>query len=138
MSEQNEALIRRWFDEVWNQRREEAIDEMMVEDVAAKGLPPEPIDSREAFKQFIAAFPELSISVEEVISAGDRLAYRARLRATHRSGRSCEVDGAGFVRIRDGRLTAGYNIWNFHELLEQLQAVPPNAVMKAVQSDGPV
>jgi hypothetical protein len=72
-----------------------------------------------------------------VISADDRLAYRARLRATHRSGRSCEVDGAGFVRIRDGRLTVGYNIWNFHELLEQLQAVPPNSVMKAVQSGGP-
>lgn len=141
MSEQNEALIRRWFDEVWNQRREEAIDEMMVDDVVAKGLPPEPIGNREAFKQFyrlfISAFPELSITVEEVISAGDRLAYRARLRATHRSGRSCEVDGAGFVRIRDGRLTAGHNIWNFHELLEQLQAAPPNAVMKAVQSGEP-
>ena len=141
MSEQNEALIRRWFDEVWNQRREEAIDEMMVDDVVAKGLPPEPINSREAFKQFyrafIAGFPELTISVEEVITEGDRLAYRARLRCTHRSGRSCEVEGAGFVRIRDGRLTAGHNIWNFHELLEQLQAVSPNAVMQAVQSSVP-
>src|SRR5688572_24026947 len=100
MSEQNEALIRRWFEEVWNRRREEAIDEMMVEDVVAKGLPAEQINGREAFRQFyrlfIAAFPELSISVEEVISAGDRLAYRARLHATHRSGQACEVDGAGF------------------------------------------
>jgi len=140
MSERNEALIRRWFDEVWNQRREEAIDEMMVDDVVAKGLPPEPINGREAFRQFhrlfIAAFPKLSISIEEVIAKRDRLAYRARLRATHRSGRTCEVDGAGFVRIRRGRLTAGHNIWNFHELLEQLEAAPPNSVMKAVQSGG--
>jgi ketosteroid isomerase-like protein len=131
-------LIHRWFDEVWNQRREAAIDAMMVDDVVAKGLPPEPLDSREAFRQFyrlfLAAFPELHISVEEVISRGDRLAYRARLRATHRSGRSCDADGAGFVRIRRGRLTAGHNIWNFHELLERLQAVAPNAVMKAVRS----
>jgi predicted ester cyclase len=139
--EQNEALIRRWFDEVWNQRREEAIDEMMADDVNAKGLPPEPIGSREAFKQFhrafLAAFPDLSVSVEEVISEGDRLAYRSRLRATHRNGRVCECDGGGFVRIRNGMLTEGYNIWNFHELLEQLQAVPANSVMKAIQTGGP-
>ena len=141
MSEQNEALIRRWFDEVWNKRREEAIDEMMAEDISALGLPPEAISSREGFKQFhrmfISAFPELSVTVEEVISDGNRFAYRARLRATHQSGQTCEVDGAGFVSVRDGKISVGYNIWNFHELLEQLHAIPANAFVNAIQQGAP-
>ena len=140
MSQENEALIRRWFDEVWNQRREEAIDDMMADDVSALGLPPEPMRGREAFKQFyrpfIAAFPDFHVSVEEVISEGDRVAFRCRVRGTHRNGRNCEFDGGGFARIRDGRLTVGHNIWNFHEMLEQLQIIPANAVMSAVQNAG--
>jgi ketosteroid isomerase-like protein len=140
MSEQHEALIRRWFDEVWNQRRGEAIDEMMADEVEAFGLPA-PTHGREAFKQFhqafLAGFTALYVTVEEVISEGDRAAYRCRLKATHRNGRTAEVDGAGFVRIRDGQLTAGHNIWNFHELLEQLGAISRNSVMNAVRPGDP-
>lgn len=141
MSEQNEALIRRWFDEVWSQRREEAIDELMADDVSALGLPPEPISSREAFKQFyrpfIAAFPELGISVEEVFSRDDRIGFRCRVRGTHRNGRRCEFEGGGFVRVREGKLAEGHNIWNFLEMLEQLGLVPANTLMTAIQDEAP-
>ena len=46
MSEQNKALIRRWFDEVWSQPREEAIDEMTAGRRLRAALPPEPMGSR--------------------------------------------------------------------------------------------
>ena len=38
MSEHNKAFIRRWFEEVWNKGREEAIDEMFAEEGVANGL----------------------------------------------------------------------------------------------------
>ncbi len=38
MSDENKALIRRWFEEVWNKGREEAIDEMFAADGIAHGL----------------------------------------------------------------------------------------------------
>lgn len=141
MSEQNEALIRRWFDEVWTRRREAAIDELMADDVAAFGLPPAPISSREAFKQFyrpfIAAFPDLSVTVEEVFTQGDRMGFRCRVRGTHRNGRPCDFEGGGFVRIRDGKLAEGHNVWNFLEMLEQLGFLPANTLMTAIQDDAP-
>lgn len=141
MSAQNEALIRRWFDEVWNQRREQAIDELMADDVSAQGLPPEPISGREAFKRFyrpfIAAFPHFSISVEEVFSRGDRLAFRCKVQATHRNGRRCEFQGGGFVRVRDGRLAESHNIWNFLEMLEQLELVPANTLANVFLDGAP-
>ncbi|HEX5727347.1 MAG TPA: ester cyclase [Longimicrobiaceae bacterium] len=140
MSEANKALIRRWFDEVWNQGSEEAIDEMMADDVSIYALPPETMSSREAFKEFyrpfIAAFPELHVSVEEVFAEGDRVGFRCRVQATHRNGRRCQFDGGGFARVRDGKLAEGHNVWNFHELLEQLGAIPPNALMDAVSGAG--
>src|SRR4051794_20256592 len=97
MSEQNGALMRRWFEEVWNRRREDAIDEMMADDVVASGLTAEPIRSRDAFKQFyhpfIAAFPDIHVSVEDVLTDGDRVAFRCHLTATHLNGRKVEFDG---------------------------------------------
>jgi hypothetical protein len=38
MSEENKALICRWFEEVWNKGRAEAIDEMMAGECVAYGL----------------------------------------------------------------------------------------------------
>ena len=137
MSDANKELIRRWFEEVWNQRRADAIDQMMAEDVSALGLPPEPMDSREAFKRFhrvfIEGFPHFHVSTEEVFAEDDRVAFRCRVRGTHRSGRPVEFDGGGFAQVRDGKLIVGHNVWNFHDMLEQLGAVQPNAVLNAVQ-----
>ena len=140
MSEENRDLIRRWFEEVWNQRRESAIDEMMAEDVRAHGLTPESISSREAFRQFyrpfIAAFPSFHISVEEAYSEGDRIGFRCHVTGTHQSGKTVDFDGGGFVHIRDGKLAEGHNIWNFHEMLAQLGAIAPDALLTAVAGAG--
>jgi ketosteroid isomerase-like protein len=136
MSEQNRTLIRRWFEEVWNQRRESAIDEMMAGDIVAHGLTPESIRSREIFRQFhrlfIANFPDFHVSVDEVFSEGDRLGYRCRVRGTHRSGREVDFEGAGFVRVRDGMIAEGHNIFNFHEMLAQLGAIAPDTLLTTV------
>ena len=39
MSEENKKLVRRWFEEVWNQQSEEAIDEMFAPGGKAYGFP---------------------------------------------------------------------------------------------------
>jgi len=36
--EQNKALVQRWFDEVWNKGRADAIDEMWAPDAVVHGL----------------------------------------------------------------------------------------------------
>jgi hypothetical protein len=42
MSENNKALIQRWFEEVWNKGRSEAIEEMFAADGIAHGLSDDP------------------------------------------------------------------------------------------------
>src|SRR3989442_10560864 len=81
MTKDNEALIRRWFEEVWNKGREDAIDEMFAEDGIAHGLSDDsgdPLRGQAAFKQFQAefseAFPDVVVTFEDTIAEGDKVA----------------------------------------------------------------
>ena len=59
MSEENKALVRRWFEEVWNEGRAEAIDEMFDENGIAHGLsddPENPIRGPQEFTPFHNVF----------------------------------------------------------------------------------
>ena len=59
MSEENKALVQRWFEEVWNKGRAEAVVEMFASDGIAHGLSDDagsPLRGPEAFKEFHARF----------------------------------------------------------------------------------
>ena len=55
---QNSALIRKWFDEVWNKGREETVDAMCAQDVIGHGQAQHGADIHgpEHFKQFLRSF----------------------------------------------------------------------------------
>jgi len=80
MPEDNKAFIRRWFEEVWNKGREEAIDEMFAAEGVANGLVDEsgqplrgPAGFKPFFRKFREAFPEIEVTVEDAIAEGDRV-----------------------------------------------------------------
>jgi hypothetical protein len=90
MSEENKTLIRRWFDEVWNKGRADAIDEMFAANGIAHGLSDDsesPLVGPEAFKVFHAksrdAFPDIIVTVEDMVAEGDRVAARCSVRGKH-------------------------------------------------------
>src|SRR5688500_8003744 len=111
--EDNETFIRRWFEEVWNQRSEAAIDEMCAEDIVANGLNDaegNPIRGIEAYKNlhraFVSAYPNLKITVEDTISEGDKIAARCSVTGTHEgeglglAPTNQQVDFSGLVFVR--------------------------------------
>ena len=134
MSEANKAIVRRWFEEVWNQGRTEMIDVIFAPDARSHGLGDLPAGP-DGFKPFHAAFhgafPDIHVSLEDVIAEGDLVAYRFTARATHvgatlgfaPTNRRAEFTGMGFARFRNGQLVEGWN--NFDELgmLQQLGVV---------------
>src|SRR5687767_1233580 len=80
-------FIHRWFEEVWNNKREDAVDEMLAEDGVGYGLGPETVMGRENFKafhrKFVSAYPDLHVTVEDTIVEGDKIAARCRVTGTH-------------------------------------------------------
>jgi steroid delta-isomerase-like uncharacterized protein len=136
MRSPHDQLIRRWFDEVWNQSRVESISEMMAHDAIAHGLgEPEreargPAEFRPFFDVVKNAFPD-HVTVEDTVVEGDRVACRWTARGTHTgsfgelhpTGRSFVVSGMSFVRVRDGLIVDAWNSWDLHGLLQQI--TPP-------------
>ena len=137
MSENN-ALIHRWFDEVWNQGRTDAIDEMFAEDGIAHGLSDDsgnPLRGPAGFKGFHAkfreAFPDIVVTVEDTVSEGDKIAARCSVRGKH-SGDSLgfaatnapvEFTGIAIVRVKDGKIVEAWNNFDFMTLYKQLGTI---------------
>jgi steroid delta-isomerase-like uncharacterized protein len=119
MSEENKQLIRRWFEEVWNKGRADAIEEMFDENGIAHGLsddPSNPIkgprDFRPFYEVFRQAFPNMMIVIEDMIAEGDKVAARCSVRGKHEGeflGRAAtqspvEFTGITIVRIANGKM----------------------------------
>ena len=131
MSEENKALVRRWFEEVWNKGRAEAIDEMMANDGLAHGLGDASLGKAE-FKQFHAAyrqgFPNINVHIEDVVAEGDKVAYRWTASGRHvghlmgiaPTGKSAQFIGMGIIRVRDGKIVEGWNVFDQLGMFKQL------------------
>jgi predicted ester cyclase len=83
MSVANKVLVYRWYEEVWNKKRESAIDEMLSPDVVLYGLtdsPTEALRGSAGFKKYwqnmISVFPDIQVAVESTIAEDDRVAAR--------------------------------------------------------------
>ncbi|HEV2799853.1 MAG TPA: ester cyclase [Pyrinomonadaceae bacterium] len=133
--EDPKAIIRRWFEEVWNKGREEAIDELFAEDGVAYGLADgtgAPLRGASGFKPFFrnfrGAFPDIEVVVEDTIAEGDRVAARCTVRATHAGDqlgfaatqKPIQITGVAIVRIRDGKIVEAWNNFDFMSMFQQL------------------
>ena len=135
MSAENKAVVRRWFDEVWNQGRADAIDELFAPDGVAHGLAGEDLHGPGGFKPFQAAFrsafPDLRIEVGRMVAEGDMVAYDWTARGTHHghlmgmapTGRGASVGGMSIVRIRNGQIAEAWNVFDQLGMFQQLGAI---------------
>ena len=138
MSEDNQTVIRRWFEEVWNKGRAEAIDEMFAEDGVAHGLEGEgggdlrgPADFKAFHRRFRDAFPDIVVIVEDVIAEGDKLAARCTVRGSHRGNtlgfaatdQAVEFTGIAIVRVSEGKIVEAWNNFDFMSMYQQLGAL---------------
>jgi steroid delta-isomerase-like uncharacterized protein len=135
MSETNKALMQRWFEEVWNQGRTDAIDELLADDVVIHGLVDasgQPVRGAQAFRdfhrQFRGAFPNMNITVEDVIAEGDRAVARCDVRGQHSgddlgfkaTNAPVQFSGIAIVRIENGKIAEAWNQFDFMEMNKQL------------------
>lgn len=131
MTSRNAAAARRWFDEVWNERRLDVIDELMAQ--GCVGHHPDRVTrSAGQFKvmyaQMLATFPDVRVTVESVADDGDDVAVRWRFRATHTgaglgvppTGLPIDVVGTTWMRFADGRIVEGWDIWDRGALMAGL------------------
>lgn len=126
-------IVRRFYDEVVNQGNLAAAEEVLGEEVRDHGVPPMFPSGRAGFLQFAAslkgAFPDLHVTVEDLIAEGDRVAARVTVRGTHQgtllgrlpaTGKAATWPGIDIFRIADGKIAERWNCRDLVSLLEQL------------------
>ena len=80
MSEQNKTLARRFYDEVINKKNLGAIDELGSPDFIDRSNKPGQASglkgSKENTAMFLKAFPDMKVTVEEIVAEGDIVVAR--------------------------------------------------------------
>jgi predicted ester cyclase len=132
MAESPDVVVRRWFKEVWDDGREESIDELMAPYGVAYGLPGGPIQGPTAFKPvlrtFKEAFGDLSIEAVRTVAEGDVIAVHCHVTGRHSghalgaepSGQSVDFWGITIVRVEDGRIVEGWNCFDMLSMYQQI------------------
>jgi steroid delta-isomerase-like uncharacterized protein len=111
----NKAVAMRVFDEIFNQGRFEVAAEIYAPDFQNHGLP-RSVDlktDQEAVHAEKKAFPDLQMSVQQMVAEGDKVAVLWTFQGTHTgsgyeglppTGTKVEIRGITIWRIVDGRI----------------------------------
>ena len=137
----NEEIIKKWYEEVWNKKRENAIDEMLSPTAIAHGLTDENNNEvvgaenfKVFFRKFIASFPDIQVNIENTVSEGNKIAALAVVRLTHAgspfkvsaeksiapSGKAIQFSGITITVIKDGKIQEAWNHFDFLSLFMQM------------------
>ena len=132
------SFLHRWFEEVWNNKSESAVDEMLADDGVGYWLPGGDIRGPSAFKEYqkalLSAYPDLRVEVEDAITEGDKTVARCRVTGVHQgeglglaaTNKPVEFTGFCMVRVKDGKIVEAWNEFNFMDMYQQLGALTLN------------
>jgi steroid delta-isomerase-like uncharacterized protein len=137
MGSANEVLVRRWFDEIWNQGNTAAAHELLapravLHEASVTGEPSLDLENFTTHWAAIrTAIPDIHFDVVFSFEAGEHVAARLVVTGTHTgrglgiepSGRSFRVTGMVIARVRDGKMIEGWNNFDLLGLFEQVNAV---------------
>ena len=129
-------MANRWYGEVVSGGKTELIDELCAPDFVDHDPLPGTSADLAGIKEFVAqiraAFPDLQVTVDDLIGEGDRLAVRSTMRGTHEgdfmgipaSGKKVEVSNYDFVRFENDQAAEHWGVIDSAALMEQLGMAP--------------
>jgi steroid delta-isomerase-like uncharacterized protein len=134
-AETNLAIVRRLIKEAQEGGNLGVIDELMADDFVdhtpLPGLPPTRDGVRMLFAGLRAAFPDLTVTIDEQIADGEKVATRKTFRGTHQgpflgvppTGRSISFEAIDILTVRDDRIREHRVVINQLALMQQLGAL---------------
>ena len=135
MSLENEALARRFFEELCNGRDAAVADEIVADDYVSHGPQAPAAEGPDGVKAHVAVYQDALDGywdVQEIQSTGDRVVIRWIGRGTHNgelmgvspTGAKIAVEAITILRIADGKIAEEWTVWDALGLLQQIGAVP--------------
>ncbi len=112
------------------------IGDYLTDDYVDHTLPPGVPTGVEGFTQMIAmfkgAFPDLRVTVDDMIAEGDKVVMRGTNSATHKgdlmgipaSGKPINFSEVHIVRLVDGKLAEHWAVEDQMTMMQQIGAIP--------------
>lgn len=132
LTELNKAVIRRFYDELWNRWDLPVAEEIIAPDIRFRGSLGTSLTGIEQFKRYVeqvhAAFPDWHNRVDELIAEGEKVVARITWHGTHSgdlfgvapTGSHVTYVGAAIFRLRDGKIQEGWVVGDTQELWRAL------------------
>jgi steroid delta-isomerase-like uncharacterized protein len=138
-AEENVQIMRRWFQEVWNEGRTETLYELFSPEGVAHGQESAEAELRgpQEFEGFVrkirGAFSEIQLTVEDVFAAGDKGVLRWSGVMKHTgdalgmpaSQRTVRLRGITLVRFAGGKVVESWDNWDQLGMLQQIGVLSP-------------
>ena len=135
-TEENKAVLRR-NEEVFNKGDLAVADETIAPNYVYHGSVGQEVKGLEGFKQYvttlITAFPDLRLTIDDMVAEGDKVAMRLTARGTHKgdfmgiapTGKHVTITGIVIQRIVGNKVVEGWLVNDQLGMLQQMGVVPP-------------
>ena len=125
MSESNKSLVRRYYEQVLNQRQPQVFDELADPSFVSYLANGNSINIqvyKQAIAGSLAAMPDLQVTIEDQIAEGDKVVTRWRAKGTPQvefagikpQGRPLTITAIHIHRVKDNKLIEHWEAINLH------------------------
>ena len=144
MSDANKNVVRRLFEEVWNKGNLPVADELFADNYSHHdSSTPEfgrgPESEKKRATLYRTAFPDVRLTVEDIIAEGETVTARWSRKGTHKgdlrgiapTGKQFTISGISVARFTNGKMVEGWVNWDALGLMQQLGVVAEVGKTKA-------
>jgi steroid delta-isomerase-like uncharacterized protein len=143
MSEENKTIARRWFEDLWNKGNLSVADEVLAptyvhHDLSTPDFGRGPESEKKRVTHYRTAFPDLHLTIDDLIAENDKIVVRWTCRGTHKgdlsgiapTGKGFTLTGVSISRISAGKAVEGWVNWDALGMFQQLGVVQELAKAK--------
>jgi predicted ester cyclase len=137
-TEANKAIVRRFFEEAFEQGNLAVLDEILAPNSvssgpnALPGMPTGPEGAKMTITMYRNAFPDLHFTIDEQVAEGNTVVTRWSSRGTNTgelagmpaTGKPTTVVGVGIDRIEHGKIVESWGTFDQFGMLQQLGVIP--------------
>lgn len=135
--DKNVAALKRFYDEVMAKGNMKAIDELVADNFVEHympdpSVPPNKAGLAQMMGMFRTAFPDLKVTIEDIIAKGDKVWAYTTMRGTNTgafmgqpaTGKKIEVKGIDIVRFANGKAVEHWGLNDDYTMMMQLGMIP--------------
>lgn len=137
MSSESVGIARRLIEEVWNNRKQDLVNELVAPshkhiDSNTPDLGNGPEGYKRLVTLYTTAFPDLQIKLHDTLSEGDKVVMAWTVTGTHKgdlrgiapTNKKISVEGITIGRYANGKLVESRVNWDALGMMQQLGVVP--------------